>query len=50
MTEQERKPAKPDPSAHHEIGDDKGEGGEKDIKTDSVEASHTGDKGQVQQG
>ena len=33
-----------DKSAHQQIGDDKGEGGQRDIKTDSVETSHAGSK------
>ncbi len=33
-----------DKSAHHQIGDDKGEGGQRDIKTDSVETSQAGVK------
>ena len=33
-----------DKTAHHEIGDDKGEGGQADIKTDSVETSVAGTK------
>jgi hypothetical protein len=31
-----------DKSAHQQIGDDKGEGGQRDIKTDSVETSQAG--------
>ena len=54
MTDETKTPAKPlgktDESIHHEIGDDKGEGGQKDIKTDSVETSHAADKGAVKQG
>jgi predicted RNase H-related nuclease YkuK (DUF458 family) len=50
VTDSTKKPGKPDEAVHHEIGDDKGEGGQKDIKTDSVEASHAADKGQVKQG
>ena len=31
-----------DESVHHQIGDDKGEGGQRDIKTDSVATSQAG--------
>jgi hypothetical protein len=33
-----------DKSAFQQIGDDKGEGGQQDIKTDSVETSQAGDR------
>ena len=36
--ETETSAPKPDPSIHHEIGDDKGEGGQPDIKTDNLES------------
>lgn len=50
MTDSAKKPDKLDETIHHEIGDDKGEGGQKDIKTDSVETSHAADKGEVKSG
>ncbi len=37
--------AKPDPTAHHKIGDDKGEGGQRDIPVDKIETGQAGDGG-----
>ena len=37
--------ARPDPAAHHRIGDDKGEGGQRDIPADKVETGQAGDGG-----
>ena len=47
MQESDSKPKPLDEESHHEIGDDKGEGGQKDIRTDRVETSHAGDGGEV---
>ena len=47
MQDSDSKPNKLDEESHDEICDDKGNGSQKDIKSDRIETPHAGDGGEV---